>query len=108
MGTTDPMALKARTLRQRDPRAMAFDARQSAARRGYSADWAKLAKRFLTAFPLCSKCFDEGRATPAALVHHVQGVDPRHPERRLDWNNLQSLCRPCHGKVHASGGRGQQ
>lgn len=41
----------------------------------------------------------EGRTMARALVHHIKPVD-QHPELRLDWDNLRSLCRACHEKRH--------
>lgn len=56
--------------------------------------------------PLCEKCYEEGRITPAHDVHHiksfcVRGISPEEKEKRaFDYNNLKSLCRDCHIKIH--------
>lgn len=70
--------------------------RGSAASQGYGADWRKLRAQHLAAHPLCHVC---GRL----------GVDVDHivPHRgndnlRLDFQNLQTLCRACHSRKTAS------
>ena len=50
--------------------------------------------------PYCEMCLDEGRHTPAVIVHHIIGVT-KDESLALDVENMQSLCRACHGKVHA-------
>jgi len=46
--------------------------------------------------PICKHCEEAGRVTAAQDVDHrtpFQGLDD---PLRLDWNNLQSLCRHHH------------
>lgn len=67
----------------------------------YGRSWARIRTAFLAAHPLCERCREEGRLTPAVMVHH---------KRRLidggtnDWNNLQALCSECHSRLHAESG----
>jgi 5-methylcytosine-specific restriction protein A len=56
--------------------------------------WRKLAKAQLRREPLCARCLDAGRVTPATVADHVVAHGG-------DWNRfllgeLQSLCASCH------------
>jgi 5-methylcytosine-specific restriction endonuclease McrA len=70
--------------------------RKQPGRRGYDATWDKLRAAFVVANPVCQRCW----RVPTEIVHHIKPID-QYPELRLDWDNLQSLCRKCHGDVHA-------
>jgi 5-methylcytosine-specific restriction protein A len=52
--------------------------------------------------PVMSKCFDEERATIAAVVDHVV---PHHGDPVLMWSesNWQALCSACHMRKTAAG-----
>ena len=72
--------------------------------------WLRLRRDKLTKHPLCQRCADEGRITPAREVHHVrpveEGVGYAERERRMyDPDNLRSLCHDCHVKTHTELGR---
>ena len=73
--------------------------RAPSSRRGYGAQWRKLRRWHLAGEPLCVMCKDNGIATQAEIVDHIRpisfGGDP------LAVDNLQSLCRKCHGKKTA-------
>jgi 5-methylcytosine-specific restriction protein A len=45
--------------------------------------------------PLCRRCEAAGRLTVTALVDHILPIWLR-PDLRLDPDNLQGLCKPCH------------
>jgi 5-methylcytosine-specific restriction protein A len=80
--------------------------RGSSDHRGYTYQWSLRAQRFKDRYPLCgqrpgdqapvmSRCFDEGRVTPAFQVDHVI---PHRGDPGLFWdeaNNWQSLCASC-------------
>ena len=81
--------------------------------RGYRAGWDQAAAAFKREFPMCgqrpggekpvgSRCFDEGKATPAYAVDHIR---PHRGDAALFWDraNLQSLCRSCHARKTACG-----
>jgi 5-methylcytosine-specific restriction protein A len=72
------------------------DHRRSASQRGYDGEWNKLARSYRREHPLCEHCLRGGRTTAASLVDHVIPIRGPHDPRRLDWGNLQSLCRSCH------------
>ena len=76
-----------------------------------TARWRKLRARILTANPLCERCKEEGRITPATEVHHrtpVESALSRLGKEQLmfDPHNLLALCHDCHVKEHVSMGRG--
>ena len=68
-------------------------------------NWRKLRDTYLKQNPLCEECLNKGKVTPAEDVHHK-----RSPFRGgeinynllLDYNNLESVCKDCHGKIHAA------
>jgi 5-methylcytosine-specific restriction endonuclease McrA len=62
-----------------------------------STRWRNLREAYLSVFPLCEECHLNGRATAAIDVHHkLERRD--HPEHAFDWENLQALCKACHGR----------
>lgn len=70
-------------------------ARENASERGYDSRWRKARARFLRANPLCEKCKQQGRLTPATVVDHVI---PHRGDYHLFWDqgNWQALCKGCH------------
>lgn len=64
-----------------------------------NARWQKLRDRKLKHDPLCEHCLPDV-VTPATEVDHIIPVEVDW-SRRLDWNNLQSLCHSCHMKKTA-------
>jgi 5-methylcytosine-specific restriction endonuclease McrA len=74
------------------------DARRPSAReRGYTSEWEKARREYLTAHPHCRMCAEFGRVTPATVVDHIQ---PHQGDKRLFWlrANWQPLCTPCHSR----------
>lgn len=52
---------------------------------------------------LCESCRERGLFTPGVIVHHKIHLTPENihePEITMGWNNLQLLCRDCHGAIH--------
>jgi 5-methylcytosine-specific restriction endonuclease McrA len=80
------------------PRPRYREFRPSASRRGYDRDWEALAKAKLDADPWCAHCRRDGRDTPASEVDHIKPFKDKADPLRLDWDNLQSLCKPCHSR----------
>lgn len=78
------------------------DRRGTRQQRGYDADWYRLRHQHLLRWPLCADCLDRRMYTAATEVHHMAKVAD-HPERRLDPDNLMSLCRTCHSRRTARG-----
>lgn len=67
--------------------------------------WKRLRTAKLRANPLCERCEIRGMVNPASEVHHKipfdRGVTPEQiDELAFDYDNLQSLCIPCHSEIH--------
>lgn len=68
-------------------------------------NWRKMRDTYLKEHPICEECLKKGKVTPAEDVHHVKspfrGGDVNY-NMLLDYHNLESVCRECHGNIHAS------
>lgn len=73
-----------------------YDNRRSASRRGYDGTWKALRESKLQRDPWCAHCLKEQRHTPANEVDHIRPFKGKADPLRLDWDNLQSLCKSCH------------
>lgn len=76
----------------------------------HTARWLRLRRDKLSDFPMCERCEEEGRVTPATEVHHIRpvedGLSYADKERLMfDYYNLRSLCHECHIKTHTEMGR---
>lgn len=52
---------------------------------------------------LCERCLARGLTVPGEIVHHKKHLTPESitdPTVALSWDNLQLLCRDCHGEMH--------
>ena len=52
---------------------------------------------------LCEKCLKQGRIEPGVIVHHKTHINPEtisDPTITLNFDNLELLCRKCHGEEH--------
>ena len=54
---------------------------------------------------LCEECLKQGVNTEARCVHHIVPIETARTKdemRRLsfNWDNLMSLCKPCHDRIH--------
>lgn len=77
--------------------------RGTSADRGYDRRWRKLRRTFLAAHPVCKHHLEAtpSRVVPATVVDHI--VPHRGDDRlRLDWDNLQALCKRCHDSKTAT------
>ena len=63
--------------------------------------WRSLRRYKLAKEPFCEKCLKRLILTAATEVHHVEEVQ-RVPEKALDIDNLQSLCKSCHSEETAA------
>tara|TARA_R100000808_G_C2126091_1_gene136336 strand:+ start:703 stop:1371 length:669 start_codon:yes stop_codon:yes gene_type:complete len=61
-----------------------------------SSAWKQLRQYHIDGSPLCVHCLTYELLTPAQQVDHKQARSKR-PDLQLDPDNLQSLCRKCHG-----------
>lgn len=54
---------------------------------------------------LCEICLRNGTYKPGEIVHHINHITPDNitdPAVLLSWDNLQLVCRDCHGQLHRS------
>ena len=65
--------------------------------RKYGRAWKRIRDRYAREHPYCERCFKEGRMTPMEEVHHILPVSRGGTH---DSQNLMSLCRSCHNKIH--------
>ena len=52
---------------------------------------------------LCERCLASGRIVAAEIVHHkvhLNETNINDPSITLNFDNLEALCRECHGKEH--------
>lgn len=67
--------------------------------------WQRLRAWKFTNDPLCELCIKEQRATPTEDIHHITSfMSTEDPIQRVflayDYDNLMSLCKPCHQRMH--------
>jgi len=67
----------------------------------YGRSWKQIRAAFLLAHPLCEHCREDGRLTPATLVHHKVKLADGGAN---NWDNLLALCGECHSRLHARRG----
>lgn len=71
-----------------------------------SKQWKDLRNLYIAQHPLCEICLQKGIYMPATDVHHLSSpfepglTEQQRQYRLLLWDNLQSLCKECHGNLH--------
>lgn len=70
--------------------------RISQALRGYDSRWERLRDWHRDRFPLCAHCLTQGIVRIMREVDHIIPFTSLQDPNRLNPNNLQSLCAPCH------------
>lgn len=68
--------------------------------------WHQVRHAQMVAEPLCERCKEDGRITPATEVHHRTPVErgktfEERTQLAYDTSNLESLCHACHKARHA-------
>ena len=67
--------------------------------------WRKKSEQYRREHPLCEKCLAAGRTRPSKVTDHIKPINPvdafdtqdgKYGDP-LDDDNLQALCRQCHG-----------
>lgn len=59
--------------------------------------WLRLRDWKISLNPLCERCEKKGIFKPSVEVHHKKTVE-EYPELALHLENLESLCKECHGQ----------
>lgn len=63
----------------------------------YGRAWKRIRDRHMSQHPLCEQCEKDGKIVPAAEVHHKIPISKGGTHAR---DNLMSVCRSCHNKIH--------
>lgn len=63
----------------------------------YGREWKRIRDKYYKSHPYCERCYAEGRMTPAEEVHHKLPISRGGTHAT---ENLMSLCRSCHNKIH--------
>ncbi|MCL1857679.1 MAG: HNH endonuclease [Oscillospiraceae bacterium] len=75
--------------------------RDSGSNKRYGRTWKRIRDRYIAAHPLCEKCGESGKLTPADEIHHIK---PLSKSGTHAADNLMSLCKPCHSEITARNG----
>lgn len=63
--------------------------------------WKQLRKRKVAMTPYCERCKEQGIYRSVEIVHHRIEIEEDW-SKRLDIDNLESVCRSCHNKIHGN------
>ena len=75
--------------------------RDPAVRRRYGRAWKRIRDSYAKAHPLCEECLKQGKIVPMDEVHHKLPLSEGGTHAR---DNLISLCKSCHSRIHAERG----
>ncbi len=67
--------------------------------------WRKMRDTYMHEHPICEECLKKGKVTAAQDVHHKKSPfkgGEINWNLLLDYDNLMSVCKDCHGKIHAA------
>lgn len=70
-------------------------------RKHYGREWKRIRDRYIKSHPLCNECLKNNLFIAATEVHHIL---PLRRGGTNDFNNLMSLCKPCHSSISARDG----
>ena len=69
-----------------------------------TAAWVNCRKAYLAKVGgLCERCLAKGLIVPAEIIHHKIRLNENNitdPSVTLNFDNLEALCRLCHGEEH--------
>lgn len=71
--------------------------RDPAVHRRYGRAWKRIRDSYVKTHPFCEQCFENGILVPVEEVHHIVPIAKGGTHAR---DNLKSLCRSCHNKIH--------
>ena len=75
--------------------------RNPAVRRRYGRVWKRVRDSYVKEHPFCELCFKNGMMKQVEEVHHKQPLSEGGTHNK---NNLISLCKSCHARIHATNG----
>ena len=67
----------------------------------YDKRWRKIRKEYIKSNPMCEMCERNNKYTPAQEVHHIKPLSEGGTHK---FDNLMSLCKPCHSRITATEG----
>ena len=69
-----------------------------------TAAWVSCRKAYLASVGgLCERCLAKGLIVPAEIIHHKIHLNENNindPSVSLNFDNLEAVCRSCHGELH--------
>ena len=71
--------------------------RRPETRKAYGSAWTRIRNEYVKTHPFCEECFKRGHMTLVDEVHHIVPV-ARGGTHNAE--NLMSLCKSCHTKIH--------
>ena len=71
-------------------------------KRRYGRCWKRIRDSYVKTHPFCEICYENGVLVPVEEVHHKK---PLSEGGTHDRDNLISLCKSCHSRIHAQAGR---
>ena len=75
--------------------------RNPTVRKRYGKTWRVVRAAYVLSHPLCEECLKRGVYKPVEQVHHII---PLSEGGTNEADNLMSLCRACHARIHAERG----
>lgn len=86
--------------RQENRRYEKYD-RDPAVKKRYGRSWRKIRDSYAKEHPFCEECFRKGIMIAVEEVHHIKPLSEGGTNNK---ENLISLCKSCHARVHAKRG----
>ena len=87
--------------RKKEARTYEKYGRDRSVHRRYGRAWSRIRARYVKEHPFCELCFQKGVLVPVEEVHHII---PLAEGGTHDPDNLISLCKSCHSRIHAKRG----
>ena len=87
--------------KQENARYEKYDRDHDAVRRRYGRAWKRIRDSYVQTHPFCEICFEKGILVPVEEVHHKVPLAEGGTHAR---DNLISLCKSCHARIHAERG----
>ena len=75
--------------------------RDPAVHRRYGRAWKRIRDSYVKSHPYCELCLKQGMVVPVEEVHHIKPLSEGGTHAR---DNLISLCKSCHARIHAQRG----
>ena len=87
--------------KERDEQYEKYGRDRATIKRRYGKNWKIIRDAYVKKHPFCELCFQKGVLVPVEEVHHIL---PLAEGGANDNDNLISLCKSCHSRIHAKRG----